>query len=121
MTTTVTVLVATVLLGLCEVHGKGHETRPLLFEGDIVMTDEIVESILRDHTVPQSEKRHLKQRWKRQQNGQTQRTKRAALKSQGRLWGDNILQSFGENGEQAYAIIPYTFDKSVGKFQNRPP
>ena len=82
-----------------------------LFQGDIVMDENMVAKILENEWVPKREKRRIKRLWEASERRQG-RPKRAAVKSESRLWGDGTLTNFVDEdlSGTSYAVIPYVYD-----------
>ena len=82
-----------------------------LFQGDMVMDENMVAEILADESVPKREKRRINRLWQASEKRQG-RSKRAAVKSEYKIWGDKTLQKFEDDGVTgtSYGIVPYVFD-----------
>ena len=88
-----------------------------LFQGDIVMDENMVARILEDAEVTPKEKErigrlwHMHNRRARRGSAARRRNPRAAIKSEYRMWGDGSQVEF--EGGSAFAVIPFTFGRAV--------
>ena len=82
-----------------------------LFQGDMIMDENMVAEILADDSVPKKEKKRINRFWQASEKRQG-RSKRAAVKSEYRIWGEKTSQKFEEDGVTgtAYGIVPYVLD-----------
>ena len=89
-----------------------------LFQGDMVMDENMVAKILEDELVPEREKRKIKRLWQAAEKREG-RTKRAAVKSKYRIWGDGSPKKFVDEdlSGTSYAVIPYVYDPNLSSWK----
>ena len=89
-----------------------------LFQGDMIMDENMIASILEDKSVPRREKRKLNKLWQASEKRQG-RTKRAAVKSGYRIWGDGELKKFEDEDltGMSYGVIPYVYDPHMSDWK----
>lgn len=91
-----------------------------LFQGDMVMTEDMLRTIVTTPRLSVKLKIKLLRMWRRY-HGKPSRPKRAAVKSSYRIWGDGseVSITVGKRKIQTYGVIPYIFDEHLPHWKRR--